>query len=92
MGAERLREHPMLLARKLATLKHYASSIGITHNAILSAENRARADRDYLMPARWVRAYSVTTGLPPYVFRPDLYEPWMSFLSSTSPSRSDGND
>ena len=81
VGQQRLREHPMFLAREKATLKEIAYRIGITHNSIITAENRAREDRDYPIPARWVRAYSQTTGLPPYAFRPDLYDEGMEFMN-----------
>lgn len=76
-GEVRVREHPIFMTLKLMRRTDIARHIGISHNSIITAENRATEDRDFLIPARWVRAYSGISGLPPFVFRPDLFlEEW----------------
>lgn len=87
-AGKRITKHPILIAleggRKRSDI---ARAVGVGRHSILSAEYLAKANRDFLVPATWVRAYSEITGLPPYVFRPDLFiEGW------TYPKRGDGND
>ena len=43
--------------------------------AVYLSVRLAKGDRDYSVPASWVKAISYSTALPPHYIRPDLFEP-----------------
>lgn len=84
----RLVKHPMIAALEKDTRSNIARRIGIGRHSVLCAEKLAELNRDYLMPATWVRAYCDVTGLPPYVFRPDIFDAAWTYPAQ----KADGND
>lgn len=74
IGEQRIPKHPILLALKKARRAELARRIGIRPHGLLKAEQAAAENRDHLIPASWVKAYALATGLPPFAFRPDLFE------------------
>lgn len=86
-AGKRITKHPMLVALDKMKRSDIARRVGVGRHSIFSAEKLAELNRDYLMPATWVRAYSDITGLPPFVFRPDVFVEVWSY-----PQKADGND
>lgn len=74
-GIRKITKHPIFLPIDAGIARaELARRIGIRRHSIITGELAAESNRDYLMPATWVRTYSEATGLPPYVFRPDLFD------------------
>lgn len=97
LGDRKLTDHPVVLARKHMAANgvrrvQLAKILGVSPQSALGFETRAAADRDYLLPAEHVKHYSRLGGLPPHVFRPDVFEPDWSYPAAGSSAPTPGGE
>lgn len=88
-GGVKLGKHPVLLAVEIAEARKMkrterAKQMGVSPQGMLGFESRARANRDYLLPAEYVSHFSRLSGLPPCVFRPDVFLPGWNYDDGSS--------
>ena len=77
----RLPKHPLVMMTDMqrehgAALTDIARAMNMKQVQQLWREvNYASKDRDHLIPAHWILDVCRLSGMPPVVFRPDLYRP-----------------
>lgn len=79
------KEHPLLAltdamkAAGTSQRKFAPAVLGITQQSLQKMLERARNDRDYLMPAEHVPVISKFVGIPPHQFNPHLWKRGWTF-------------
>src|SRR5262245_38056426 len=83
---ERWVRHPLIVGYQAytqqhegSTLRSTAAKLGVTYQALHFWLEKVKKDRHFLLPAERVPAISMLFGIPPYMFRPDLYSKSMNF-------------
>jgi hypothetical protein len=74
----RTTKHPLVWALEDAsdlglTLADVARKMNVTPQTLWIWKERAKKNRNFLLPAEQIKALSEATGVPPYYFRPDLW-------------------
>lgn len=73
-----VRRHTLVWALEEAsdlgmTMADIARKLDVTPQTLHIWKNRAKGERDFLLPAEQIPAMSKVLGIPPHYFRPDLW-------------------
>jgi len=74
----RTTKHPLVWALEEAldlgvTLADVARSMNVTPQTLWIWKERAKKNRNFLLPAEQIKSLSEATGVAPHYFRPDLW-------------------
>lgn len=75
---KRATRHPLIFALEQAaemgiTVADVARKLNVTPQTMHIWKNRAKEDRNFLLPAEQIPALSLALGMAPFYFRPDLW-------------------